>query len=340
MIETPVEVSAFQTVDPESPDDALILSASWEDRCLGMPRRSFSYRCKAVYMTVYEGKNDLRERNLRELEPLLRRFGPLEPMPATRRDPLASVRRLIERLRTAAPDGRPKISIEISTFTRKHLLLLLNGLDHAGLLRNCQLYYTEPLDYQTHEDEAAASGISAIETIQTLSGSNRPSKNSLLVMFLGFEGRRALALWEHLEPHSTIAIIPDPAYHSEWRGRTELQNRYLLSCIPAPNVYYSDARRPSDSENLLDRLIAEPKFNPDAYDYWIATLGTRPQLIGAYRFWRRRLGLANIVYAAPVRYRPEYRTIAAGRSWLIDNTAAWPQADDWASWASTGGDAL
>jgi hypothetical protein len=323
MIDTPAEVAAFQTVDPEADDDALILAASWEERCLALPQRSASYRCQTVYLTVYEGQNDLREKHIRELEPLLKRFGTLEYLPATRQDPLPSVRRVIERLQTLVPSRRPKISIEISTFTRKHLLLLLNGLDHAGLLGNCQLYYTEPLDYQTHEDEAAATGISAIETIQTLSGSNRPSKNSLLVMFLGFEGRRALALWEHLEPHSTIAVIPDPPYHLDWRGRTELQNRYLLSCIPAANVYYSDALRPADSEKLLDRLIAEPKFTPEIYDYWIAPLGTRPQLIGAYRFWRKRVGLANVVYAAPVRYRPEYRTIAAGRSWLIENTVTW-----------------
>ena len=323
MIEIPVEVSAFQAVDPESADDALILAASWEDRCLGLPRRSFSYRCKTVYMTVYEGQNDLREKNIRELEPLLRGFGKLERMPAMRQDPLGSVRSLIERLQALTPNREPKISIEISTFTRKHLLLILNGLDHAGLLGNCRLYYTEPLDYQTHEDEAAATGISAVETIQTLSGSNRPSKNSLLIMFLGFEGRRALALWEHLEPHLTIAVIPDPPYHLDWIGRTELQNRYLLSCIPPANVYHSDALRPTDSEELLERLIADPQFSPEVFDYWIAPLGTRPQMIGTYKFWRERVGFANIVYASPVRYRPEYRTIAAGRSWLIENTASW-----------------
>src|SRR5262249_922813 len=155
------------------------------------------------------------------------------------------------------PNRAPRISLEISTFTRKHLLLLLSGLDHAGLLRNCQIVYTEPQDYQTHEDEAAATGISAIETIPTFPGSNRPSKNLLLVMFLGYEGRRTLALWEHLEPHSTVAVIADPPYRPEWCGRTELQNRYLLSCIPPTNILHSHSLYPNESEVLLERLTQD-----------------------------------------------------------------------------------
>jgi hypothetical protein len=324
MNEMPSQIGSMATVDPEYLDDAFILAASWEERCLTLPMRAASYRCERVLFAIYDGESKLREDHIKILEPILQNLGRVERIPSVHADPLPSVRAMLLALREIAPNRMPRVSIDISTFTRKHVLQLLNGLDHAGMSRNCQLYYTEPEDYQTHEDEAAAIGISGIETIPTLSGSNRPSRNSLLVLFLGYEGRRTLALWEHLEPHTTIAVIPDPPYRPEWRERTEAQNRYLLSCLPKENILRSHSMRPAETEELLERLIRTERFGSPKYDYWIAPFGTRPQLIGVYRFWRRRPGMVNIVYARPVKYLQEY-TIPAARTWLLDRTSLWPE---------------
>lgn len=218
---------------------------------------------------------------------------------------------------------QPRISIDISTFTRKHLLQLLQGLDLAGMLNTCQFFHTEPTDYHTYDDEPIAQGISSIKAIETFAGHNNPSCDSVLVLFLGYEGRRAQALWEYLEPNITFAVVPHPPYKTEWQHRTETQNRYLLSCLDKERVLTSHSLKPPDTERLLSNLIYSEQYSATRYNYLIAPFGTKAQVLGVYRFWRRHLGLATVMYASPVRYKEEQATYPFGRTWLLDSSIWW-----------------
>jgi len=320
----PAVVDDLKTVQPGVADDALLLAASWEERCLGLRERLGSYSCRCVLFSVYDGSSRLRDKHIELLVPVLSSVGHLEWLPALHANPLGNVRSTISTIRRLVGCRTPRISLDVSSYTRKHLLQLLQGLDHAGMLGSCHMFYTEPKDYHTQDDEPLAKGISAIEAIPTFGGSNRPSRESLLILFLGYEGRRTLALWEHVEPHVTLAVIPDPPYREEWRGRTEAQNRYLLSCLPKENIYRTHSLIPYSTEALLMDLACGEKYNSEKYNYRIAPFGTRAQILGIYRFWRRHAGLATIVYARPVRYREEQCTLAAGRTWLLDTTEDWP----------------
>jgi hypothetical protein len=191
------------------------------------------------------------------------------------------------------------------------------------MLGAAKLYYTEPADYHTQDDEPISQGVSSVRAVETFSGRNTPSNDSLLVLFLGYEGRRALALWEHLEPNVTLAVIADPPYRREWQDRVETQNRYLLSCLPREQVFKSHSLDPEDSERLLGRLISEPQYSIDKYKYTVAPLGTKPQTLGLYRFWRKNRGLVTVMYASPVRYREERATFSAGRTWLMERCEEW-----------------
>jgi len=323
-VQGPTEIAEVSPVEVGAPDDALILAASWEERCLGLGEKLRRYRCQTVILTVYDGKSKLRERHIEVLRPVLRSVGHLEELPALHSNPLPNVRATIRLLRTIAGVRCPRLTIDVSTFTRKHLLQLLHGLDYVGMLKACQLIYTEPQDYHTEDDEPVAKGISAIEAIATFAGSNRPSRQTLLVVFLGYEGRRTLSLWENLEPNATVAVIPEPPYHDEWRGRTEMQNRYLLSCLPKENVYRSHSLRPADTDRLLTELLQSGRYPLDRFNYRIAPLGTRAQLLGVYRFWRCHPELATMVYARPVRYREEQSGFPAARTWVLDRPSEWP----------------
>src|SRR3712207_3486075 len=251
------------TVEPGAPDHALIVAASWEERCLGLARRLGHYRCKAAVLSVYDTPSVKREVHISELTGHLSRVSGsnLHAISANRSNPLPNVRNTIQTVLDTCGDEQPRLSIDVSTFTRKHLLLLLHGLDHAGLLDNCQFFHTEPTDYDTQDDEPISQGISSVKAIDTYIGHNHPSCDSLLILFLGYEGRRALALWEHMEPHITLPVVPDPPYREEWRERTEAQNCYLLSYLPKENVHRSHSLRPADTEKLLNGLLTNEKFS-------------------------------------------------------------------------------
>ena len=318
---TAVELIDFERVD--SLDHVLILAASWEERCLGMTRRIGNYTCGTVALSVYDGKSELREEHLKELRRRLPLVGRLEEIPALHSNPLANVIKTIRLVRQTAQGKPPRLSIDISTFTRKHLLQLLLGLDTEGLLGSCRFFHTEPEDYDTRDNSSIAEGISNVKAIEAFAGSNTPSKDSVLIMFLGYEGTRALALWEHLEPNRTIAIIPDPPYKEAWRGRTEDQNRYLLSCLPKKHVFRSSAVELLETDALLKRLCSMRTFDAKKYKYQIAPFGTKPQTVGIYKFWRSNPGLATIMYASPTRYRSERASFPPGRTWYLGSSQSW-----------------
>lgn len=320
----PVPVQELSPVDPGQPDEVLILAASWENRCLGLTRRLGKYRCKMVLMTVYDSPSKLRSENIEVLTELLRTtHGDLRKLTASHANPLPNVRETIDLIRQVSQDRTPRITFDISTFTRKHLLQLLQGLDLAGMLASCHFYHTEPVDYHTEDDEPISQGISSVKAIETFAGHNNPSLESLLVIFLGYEGRRALALWEHLESNVTLAVIPDPPFRPDWRGRTEIQNRYLLSSLSKENILKTHSRFPSDTEALLNYLVSSEQYNSRKFNYRIAPLGTKPQVLGMYRFLRKQRGLATVMYASPVRYREEQAAFPVGRTWLLDKGQLW-----------------
>jgi hypothetical protein len=318
------EISKVATVAKQEPDDLLILAASWEQRCLGLPQKLADYRCSHVLMTIYDGHSKKREENIKKLRKILPKVGRLKELEAKHSSPIENVRKTIEFIRKLKLQRTPRITLDASSFTRKHLLQLLQGLDMANLLGDCHIYHTEPQDYHTQDNESMSEGISSIKTIETFGGEIRPSRDSLLILFLGFEGRRALAFLENLEPNRTIAVIADPPYRMDWKGRAEAQHRYLLSCLATGALFRSHSLLPASTEELLQTIAKDPAFSPAKYNYFVGPMGTKAQVVGLYRYWRQHRGALTVVYASPVRYKEERADFPPGRTWLVDRTQDWP----------------
>ncbi len=321
------ETKIVNVVEESEPDDFLILAASWEQRCLGLAQKLAGYRCAHVLMTIYDGRSEKRAENIKKLRKILPKIGRLKELEATHSSPIENVRETIEFIRKLKLKRLPRITLDASSFTRKHLLQLLQGLDLANLLGACHIYHTEAQNYHTQDNESMSEGVSSIKAIETFGGEIRPSRDSLLIIFLGFEGRRALAFWENLEPNRTIAVIPDPSYRGDWKGRAESQNHYLLSCLPAGAIFRSHSLVPDSTEELLMKISREPAFSKVKYNYFIGPMGTKAQTVGLYRYWRQNRGALTIVYASPVRYKEERADYPPGRTWLIDRTQEWPPVE-------------
>jgi hypothetical protein len=274
-------------------------------------------------MSIYDTPSEAREQNIKLIEDAIKHRCQLEKVIASRSNPIESIKKIIDITSKSSSLRSPKISIDISSFTRKHLLQLLHGLDMSGLLSSCKFFYTEQSDYNTKDNEPISQGIASISAIETFTGRQRPSLDTLLVIFLGWEGARTLALWEHLNPNVTFAVIADPPYKPDWEGRTELQNSYLLSCLPKNNIFRAHALIPANTMNLLETFFDSPVSHKTSYNYQIAPMGTKPQIIGIYRFWRMYPMEFTIVYASPLRYREEQAIYPASQTWLIDDSSYW-----------------
>jgi hypothetical protein len=303
-------------------DEFLILSASWEKRCLGIVKYSTNYKCNKILMTVYDGHNEERLKNINSLENALKHCGEILKIDALHENPIANVRKTIDII-MKNKKFPPKISIDISCYTRKHLLQLMQGLDSYGLLSNTNFFYTEPEDYLTIDNEPYAKGISSIKVIKTFAGHNFSSKDRILIIFLGYEGNRALALWEHLTHNITLVIIPDPPYKQNWAGRTEIQNSYLLSTLSENQIFKTHSLDPNSTESFMMSLFKRKEYSINKYNFFIAPLGTKAQTLGLYKYYRKNKDKFSIVYASPIKYKYERAVYEPGRTFLIDNSAKW-----------------
>lgn len=320
---TSCHVTEIATWPDGERDDVLILAASWESRCLGVSRILGNFSCKKILLAIYDGDSAQRETNIGELEKNLSGVGELKKLAALHSDPLSNVIEMVAAIRTLGLNHPPRVCIDVSTFTRKHLMQLLLGLDSEGYLTSCRFFHTEPHDYDTNDNGSMVEGVSNVQAIEAFAGWNAASKDSVLTIFLGYEGNRALALWELIEPNQTLVVIPDPPYRPEWKGRTEDQNRYLLSSIPRSNIHYSSATEVDDTERLLENILKSGSFSLPKYKYQIAPLGTKAQTIGLYKFWRSNRNFCTIMYASATRYKHERANPLIGKTWSLGTTESW-----------------
>ena len=303
---------------PGTPDDLFICCASFEERCLGSVRRFRDYRCEQSLVFVYEEPDQRRERHLRELRERLEGCGRVQLVPTEESDPVAALRRLGEEVSALQEARRPlRITLDVTTFTKRHLLLLLRIIDTWGQWDSTRLVYTEPDDYVVSLDQPLSYGTRGVETIATFEGRYDPAKDLLLLVMLGYEGDRARALCEGLAPHHTILVIPRPAYHREWELRTEEMNAGIMALVGAANVRYADARNPATVARQLEEILSEPQWSPEKMNHYIAPLSTKPQAIGLYAYIRRHPHVARVVYAAPHRHNQEYFSTGVGPTWFL-----------------------
>src|SRR5262245_14207280 len=105
-------------VYPARPDAALIIAASWEERCLGLPRRLADYRADLGLVPVYDGKSTKRANHIEELDAHLTPRCNVHHMSALHSYPIPNVRETIRLLGNAKQKSPGGITIDISTFTR------------------------------------------------------------------------------------------------------------------------------------------------------------------------------------------------------------------------------
>lgn len=322
----PQKIDLIQTVNQNESDDFLILSSSWEERCLGFAQKTKNYQSKYILMNVYDNKTDLKEKIFKELTQLLSTKGKIKNFTSKQSRPIDGIKHMLHFIKDNSSSGNPKISFDISCFTRKHFLQLLNGLDCNNLLGNVNFYYSQPFEYF----DTNAEGIKSICEIETFSGENLSSRDTALLLFLNFEGKRAISIWNEIQPHVTVPIIPFPAIKEEWYTKVLNQNKFLLSTLNL-NLEAIEKADPLNVDSTKDLLIKLTKSNSSRskilkqkdYNYIIAPLGTKPQILGIFKYWRLYPNNISIAYPSPIHYKNTPISFPTEQVWLIEKSINW-----------------
>jgi hypothetical protein len=294
-----------------------ITCSSHEVRCRGILSRLEGWKPTGTALFHYTDENKRREENHREMESELRSVS-AEPtvLLFTETDAAKSLRSNMQQLREilfSAPDLF--VVLDISVLTRRHLLMLLRWLDDEGFWDRLTVVYSEPEDYDVSQYLPLSFGLGSFRQVPGFPACPNLSRPIHLVLFLGYEGDRALAVYEHVEPMRATLVIPYPPSKPFWVGRTETFNADLLDLVGG-KARLVDPVDPDAAETTLSELF-DSSDERGEYAKILCPLGTKPQTLGIYSYIRDRTDAPAVVYASPLRHNHEFYSHGIGGSWVL-----------------------
>lgn len=304
------------------PADALfILCSSHEERCLGSISRWGAWAPKEVLLFHYDDTNPKREINHASMVANIGKRSKINELTFCESSAVSSFRSNGEALAQIVKRFRGKpVVMDISVFTKRHLLMTLNWLDDHGLWDNLYIVYSEPDDYDATAFLPLSFGISRFEQIPGFAGTPDSSRPLHLLILLGYEGERALATFEQLQPIKTSLVVPDPPFREAWRGRTEQFNADLINRLGAPAILPADAIDPDSTVSVLSRTLGPENLRSD-HTRIISPLGTKPQTLGVYMYTRAAIDPPALIYSSPLRHNQHFYSHGVGKTWLLKGSS-------------------
>ncbi|MFP8894602.1 hypothetical protein [Chryseobacterium sp. EZn1] len=201
--------------------DLFICSSGFETRSKSFPLALDVDRVKNGFIFHIDENYTVSYENLKELE---NRMPYLKTIQHPKNNPLETYDIILEKLTGFYKDQNPheklNIIIDITTFTREVLLILLKALNNEWYLNrsNIQLVYTPAENYPC---EWLTRGVRYIRSIFGYSGMILPSKKLMLVILNGFENERTEEIINSFEPNAIL--LGRPSY--EESINEQLSNR-------------------------------------------------------------------------------------------------------------------
>ena len=295
--------------------------SSHEPRCLGVIQQLGSWKPVATIIFHYDDVNPKRETNHKAMEGDLQTCGiGVRCLPFTETDAVRSLHDNMDELRNLLQHHHnAPVVLDISVFTKRHLLMMLRWLDDGGAWERLILLYTEPDDYDVSAFIPLSFGLSSLEQIPGFPAAADLSRPVHLALFLGYEGDRALAVFEHIQPIQCSLMIPHPPFKSEWAGRTEAFNTDLIATVGSASTVLVDAVDPRLTKQALENVWGDGKKR-STHAKVVSPLGTKPQTVGVYAYVRNCMDAPAVVYASPLRHNHEFFSHGIGKTWILSHS--------------------
>ena len=300
------------------PDEAVLITcSSHEARCKGLLPFTQSCSLNEVNLFHYDDDNPIREMNHSYMDSEFRKIASrVTILRFTEADAVSSLRdNMQDLLRSIDRSDNQTIVIDISVFTKRHLLMMLRWLDDYDLWGRLCIVYSEPAEYLISEHIPLSFGLASLHQTPGFSACPDLSRPVHLIMFLGYEGDRAMAVYEHIQPMKTTLAVPHPPFRPGWTGKTEQFNRDLLSLVGEQAVLKIDALDPDATNETLTDVLG--RSGRGDFARIISPLGTKPQTLGVYNYIRKSDDPPAIVYAGPLRHNHAFYSRGIGKTWIL-----------------------
>jgi hypothetical protein len=313
----PNEIKSLNKLNKRSPDDLFICCASFEERCLSSTAimgMDFLTKFAVIFVVEEPLYKKQVEHNMFRLQTELRKRATegIFIISCQRSNPLEGISQMEDVLKQCnlSASGGPFITVDISGFTKIYLLELLNYLVIEKNLGIPRLLHTT----QRYLPTRLTRGIEQITTIPNFFGSPSMDKETALVLFLGFEPERALAVWKQYNPARTIALITNPPRggNPDYLKYAQQNNAELLerSSVEVREVM---ADNPYAVKAVLEAVHEEIK---DSFNMVIGPFGTKPQVVGVFLFCMEHRKV-QVIYSFPATYTRSYLRRQPGSTLLL-----------------------
>jgi hypothetical protein len=262
------------------PIDLFICSASYEKRCETVAGRLASRDVTRVI--VAENRNHV-EFHGGSAQLLMETFGEKASLVALdTSDPLFTADSLKSHLSQVEDRVGGQIVVDITTFTRESLLILLALLRRTFKQSKVRLLYVNAAEYSLNEPDETkwlSRGIADVRSVLGFAGAMLPSRRLHLVVLVGFEYDRAAELIRAYEPSVVSLGYDDSAEPGAVRHRAAQQHN--LERIRAMYINAQEFRF-SGYDPLMCKAAIEEQVRrfPDANTV-VAAMNTKLSTVGA-----------------------------------------------------------
>ena len=121
--------------------------------------------------------------------------------------------------------------------------------------------------------------------------------------------------------------MPFPSIKTGWDQRVLENNKLLLSIL---NIDKNQIKKvaPYDADataDLMSLIINQVNADGKNFNYIVAPLGTKPQVLGIYKYWRLNPNQFSLLYPTPIHYKDTPEGYPTENLWLIDNSREWEE---------------
>lgn len=276
--------------------DLFICSAGYEDRTMaGLKALCSRTKIKNSIINFYEVEEfDLQkanEKNIIKIKKLLKKLGNDSPLVLITNP--TNLTKFEETINTCIKNSET-ILVDITSFTRLFLYSLLSCLkEHSSKVH---FVYSEPRDY-THN---LSHGLEEIIIHPSFSGIPNQSKKILMILFLGWEIKRAEYVVKEFDPDKLITVVEEShdLKRDYWNRITVNYAKKLIQDSPSEIV---QALNPTETLIKLESLYKQ--YSSD-YDFCIMNIGPKPQCLAICEFAFKHQDV-QILYPKPYLWMEE-----------------------------------
>jgi len=241
-------MGGIKSIHPQSPDDIILLCASYEPRSLATTQAlAPSYRAKRGLIYVNREflsgpAGPMVNRNLEILQgTLTNKCDLVEIIQGSWLDPkiqLTELRHYLQKTGDTASSKR-RTTIDITTFNREALIVAVALLLENSSPGDIRAVYVSPQDHGAW----LSRGFRLVRNVMGFAGTQQPSKNTILAVLSGFEPERTAKIIEEHEPSKVLLGLGDPPTDTKFLERNRLEQHLVLArqevadfCFPADSI--------------------------------------------------------------------------------------------------------